>query len=44
MDNKFKIFVSGNQREFKVERRFIKELIEEDPFYNNIFDVFIFEK
>jgi len=43
MDNKFKIFVSGNQREFEVERRFIKELIEEDPFYNNIFDVFIFE-
>lgn len=43
MDNKFKIFVSGNQREFEVERRFIKELIKEDPFYNNIFDVFIFE-
>ncbi|MDR0912955.1 MAG: DUF4062 domain-containing protein [Methanobrevibacter sp.] len=43
MDSKFKIFVSGNQREFKVERIAIKELIKEDPFYNNIFDVFIFE-
>jgi hypothetical protein len=40
---KYKIFISSNQSEFEVERREIKNFIENDPLYSNYFKVFIFE-
>lgn len=43
MNNKFKIFISSNQNEFKKERKKIKDIITADPLYNDFFDVFLFE-
>jgi len=40
---KFKIFVSGVQGEFKIERRGVKDFILEHPLLKEYFDVFLFE-
>lgn len=41
---KYKIFVSGVQKELKLERLAIKELVENDVLLKDYFSVFIFEK
>jgi len=41
---KYKIFVSGVQKELKSERFAIKELVEEDILLEEYFSVFLFEK
>lgn len=40
---KYKIFVSGAQKELKEERRAVKEFIREDVLLSEYFDVFLFE-
>ncbi len=40
---KYKIFVSGAQKELKEERRAVKEFIREDILLSEYFDVFLFE-
>ena len=40
---KYKIFVSGVQKELKKERRAVKEFIRKDPLLSEYFDVFLFE-
>ncbi|MEW6606841.1 MAG: ATP-binding protein [bacterium] len=41
---KYRIFVSGNQKELKKERLSVREIIREHPTLNNVFDVFLFEE
>ena len=41
--SKFKIFVSGAQRELKSERRAVKDLILQNPLLKEYFNVFLFE-
>ena len=40
---KYKIFISGVQRELKKERRAVKDFILADPLLSEYFDVFLFE-
>lgn len=40
---KYKIFISGVQKELKEERRAIKKFVLEDPLLSDYFDVFLFE-
>ena len=40
---KYKIFISGVQKEFKTERRAIKKYILDDALFSEYFDVFLFE-
>jgi len=40
---KYKIFVSGIQKELKVERRAIKDFIYGDALLSEYFEVFLFE-
>jgi len=40
---KYKIFVSGVQKELKKERRAVKDFIHNDVFLSEYFDVFLFE-
>jgi len=40
---KYKIFVSGAQKELKKERRAVKEFIRKDALLSEYFDVFLFE-
>lgn len=40
---KYKIFISGIQKELKTERRAIKNYIFEDALFSEYFDVFLFE-
>jgi len=40
---KYRIFVSGNQKELVRERRAIKELVQENMLLREHFDVFLFE-
>jgi len=40
---KYKIFISGVQKELKEECRAIKKLILEDALHSEYFDVFLFE-
>jgi predicted HTH transcriptional regulator len=40
---KYKIFVSGAQKELKEERRAVKEFVREDILLSEYFDVFLFE-
>jgi ATP-dependent DNA helicase RecG len=40
---KYKIFVSGVQKELKEERRLIKEFVHKDVLLSEYFDVFLFE-
>jgi predicted HTH transcriptional regulator len=40
---KYKIFVSGAQKELKEERRAVKDFILADPLLSEYFDVFLFE-
>lgn len=40
---KYKIFVSGAQKELKKERRAVKEFIHKDALLSEYFDVFLFE-
>jgi predicted HTH transcriptional regulator len=40
---KYKIFVSGTQKELKKERRTVKEFIREDVLLSEYFDIFLFE-
>ena len=40
---KYKIFVSGAQKELKKERRAVKEFVREDILLSEYFDVFLFE-
>lgn len=40
---KYKIFVSGAQKELKEERRVVKDFILADPLLSEYFDVFLFE-
>jgi predicted HTH transcriptional regulator len=44
MITKFKIFISGNQKELKEERLAVKEAILGNTVLSNFFDVFIFEE
>ena len=39
----FKVFVSGNQTELSGERLAVKEVISDNPVFNEFFDVFLFE-
>ncbi len=41
--HKYKIFVSGVQKELKTERRAIKDFIQDDVFLSEYFDIFLFE-
>ncbi len=41
---KYKIFVSGVQKELKSERLAVKELVESDVLLKEYFNVFLFEK
>ncbi len=41
---KYKIFVSGAQKELKKERRAVKEFIRKDALLSEYFDVFLFER
>ena len=41
---KLKIFISGVQKELSLERYSVKDFIEKDPLYKDIFNVFLFEK
>jgi len=43
MVKKYKIFVSGVQKELKDERRALRDYIYGDPLLRQFFDVFIFE-
>jgi len=43
MVRKYKIFVSGVQKELKSERRAVKDFILKDPLLSEYFDVFLFE-
>ena len=38
-----KIFISSAQKEFKAERRAIKDFIDSDPLCRRYFDAFLFE-
>jgi predicted HTH transcriptional regulator len=40
---KYKIFISGAQKELKAERRAVKDFILADPLLSEYFDVFLFE-
>ena len=40
---KYKIFVSGAQKELKKERRAIKDFVHKDALLSEYFDVFLFE-
>ena len=40
---KFKIFLSGAQKELKAERRAVKAFVLKDPLLSEYFDVFLFE-
>ena len=40
---KYRIFISGNQKELKDERIAIKEVINNNASLQNLFDVFLFE-
>jgi len=40
---KYKIFVSGVQKELKAERRAVKDFIVKEPLLSEYFDVFLFE-
>ncbi len=40
---KFKIFISGVQKELKAERRAVKDFILKDPLLSEYFDAFLFE-
>jgi predicted HTH transcriptional regulator len=40
---KYKIFISGAQKELKEERRAVKDFILDDPLLSEYFDVFLFE-
>lgn len=40
---KYKIFISGAQKELKIERRAIKDYILGDALFSEYFDVFLFE-
>ncbi len=40
---KYKIFVSSVQKEFKDERRALRDYIRGDPLLRQFFEVFIFE-
>lgn len=40
---KYKIFVSGVQKEFKAERLLVKDFIVKEPLLSEYFDVFLFE-
>jgi len=40
---KYKIFISGAQKELKEERRAVKEFVREDVLLSEYFDVFLFE-
>ena len=42
-DMKYKIFISGVQKELKTERRAIKKYILGDALFSEYFDVFLFE-
>ena len=44
MIRKFKVFVSGNQKELKEERLAVKEVILGTAVLKDFFDVFIFEE
>ena len=39
---KYKIFISGVQKELKAERRAIKDFVHNDPLCRRYFDVFLF--
>ena len=39
----FNVFVSGNQTELSEERFAVKEVINDNPVFNEFFDVFLFE-
>jgi predicted HTH transcriptional regulator len=41
---KYKIFVSGVQKELEAERRAVREMVEEDVLLKDYFRVFLFEK
>ena len=43
MVQKYKIFVSGVQKELKAERRAVKDFILSDPLLSEYFDIFLFE-
>ena len=40
---KYKIFVSGNQKELRLERFAVKEVVTGNAVLHNLFDVFLFE-
>jgi hypothetical protein len=40
--HKFKIFISGAQKELKAERRAVKDSVLKDPLLPEYFDVFLF--
>jgi hypothetical protein len=40
---RYKIFVSGVQKELKAERRAVKDFIRGDALLSEYFDVFLFE-
>lgn len=40
---KYKLFISGVQKELKVERRAVKDFIVKEPLLSEYFDVFLFE-
>ncbi len=40
---KYKIFISGVQKELKVERRAVKDFVPGDVLFSEYFDVFLFE-
>ena len=41
---KYKIFISGVQKELKTERHVVKELVENDVLLKEYFNIFLFEK
>ena len=41
--HKFKIFISGVQKELKAERRAVKDFVLNDPLLSKYLDVFLFE-
>ena len=43
MLKKFRIFISGAQKELKAERRAVKDFVLNDPLLSEYFDVFLFE-
>ena len=42
-NNKYKIFISGAQKELKAERRVVKDSVLGDVLLSEYFDVFLFE-